>query len=372
MGVAGAGAANAEGAVGGGSPVRGPADTPPVQGPAGAPPVQGPEAAPPTPGAVARVRPSTPTPTPEVSPEHAPASDESDSAPPPPGTPGNAPLDHLPTMVTGSPQASPPGTPPAVPAHPAYGSAQQHPQPAAYGYPQQPAGWGATPAYAPPPGSTPPYGPTPLYGPGAGAPQEPPRRSGRSTAALVAVALVVALGAGGSVYALMSGDGNNTRSGGDTTASATTGAPTTADPTTQDPTPQAPTTQPPTTAEVEPGSGAIPAEYLGTWTAVIDNATGHNTRRLTIQQGEVGDTVLSLTAEGPAGGGTYHCVFQAELAEEPTDGGSLAIGPSTVTVGEPATSCTPGAATELTILPDGRLRRVNTSNGDELTYTKQG
>ncbi|GAA2637241.1 serine/threonine-protein kinase [Streptomyces vastus] len=303
-------------------------------------------------------------PVPEAAPEHAPASD--DSAPPRPGAPGSAPLDHLPTAVSGSGPTTPPPHPPG----PAYGYPQQHPQPAGYGYPQQPGTWGATPAYAPAPGSTLPYGPP--YGPGAGAPQQPPQRSGRSTAFLIVVALVVALAAGGSVYALMSGGGDNNRAGGEPTASPTTSAPATADPTNQGPA-QDPTAQPSKTAEETPAGGSIPTEYLGSWTAVFDTGDGGNTRRLTIQQGEVGDIVLSLTADGPEGAngeGTYHCVFQAELAEPPTAGGPLRIGPSTVTVGEPPTSCTPGEATELTILPDGSLRRVNTAGSGELTYNK--
>jgi serine/threonine protein kinase len=306
-------------------------------------------------------------PTPEASPEHAPASD--DSAPPPPGAPGSAPMDHLPTAVNGPGGTAPPTPPPG----PAYGYPQQHPQPAGYGYPQ-PGTWGATPAYAPAPGSTPPYGPPydPAYGPGAGAPQQPPHRSGRSTAFLIVVALVVALAAGGSVYALMSGGGDSNRAGGDPTASPTTSAPTTADPTNQGPA-QDPTAQPSKTAEETPAGGAIPTKYLGSWTAVFDTGQGSNTRRLTIQQGEVGDIVLSLTADGPEGAngeGTYHCVFQARLVEAPTADGPLRIGPSTVTVGEPPTSCTPGEETELTILPDGSLRRVSAAGGAELTYNK--
>jgi hypothetical protein len=115
----------------------------------------------------------------------------------------------------------------------------------------------------------------------------------------------------------------------------------------------------------------IPAGFLGTWTASIDNADGANTRRLTIRQGEVGDTVLSLVADGPAGTGTYHCEFEADLTRVPVGNGPLAMGPSTVTTGEPATSCSPGGATEITLLPDGRLERVNTSSGEKLTYRKQ-
>ncbi|MPY63933.1 hypothetical protein FNH08_44270 [Streptomyces spongiae] len=195
-----------------------------------------------------------------------------------------------------------------------------------------------------------------------GAP-EPPRRDGRSTAALIAVALVVALAAGGSVYALMK---NGSDQDGDDTASPTTSAPTTPGPNTSGSSPS-PATGDPTTQS--PDGGTIPAKYLGTWESSIDNATGHSTRRLVIQQGEIGDTVLSLTADGPAGGGTYHCVFEAELASAPSGGGPLRIGPSTVTVGEPPT-CTPGAASEVTFLSDGRLRRVSTDSGKSLTYTK--
>ncbi|MFD5859137.1 serine/threonine-protein kinase [Streptomyces chartreusis] len=328
----------------------------------------------PAPGASGPVEP-----TPAASPEHAPA-----AAPTPP--------DQLPTIAASqggpTPQpgpAAPPGgafgdaaAPGSAPAHPAYGSPQQHPQQhpqqPAYGYPQAGPGgpYGAAPgygAYGPNPNypnpnpayaATPPYGPPGPYLP---APQaEPPRRSGRSTAALVVVALVVALGAGGSVYALMSGDGDDSAGGGPTerpTASAPTDSPT-SDPTTPTPSP----------TPSEPEDGTIPAGYLGTWTAAIDSGTGENTRRLTIRQGEVGDTVLSLVADGPAGNGTYHCEFEADLSAAPGGDGPLRIGPSTVTVGD-APTCSPGKATEITLLPDGRLERVTVGSGESLTYDKQ-
>ncbi|MBG0853590.1 protein kinase [Streptomyces spinoverrucosus] len=279
---------------------------------------------------------------------------------------------------------------------PAYGD----PRPG-QGHPQQSQGQGAAqapappppyvPAYGPPNGGAPaggaypngpyaaapqapgpyangPYGglgPTPPYGPPAVvASEEPPRRSGRATAALVAMAVVVALAAGGTVYALM--DGNESPQAGPT-ASAPGGstAPAT--------TPEASTTapEPSPSASSTPAEGVIPDGYLGTWTTTIDNASGQHTRRLTLQQGEVGDTVLSLVADGPAeGGGSYHCVFQAQLAEEPGADGPVRVGPSTVTVGEPATACTPGAATEVTLLPDGGLQRVNGTTGEKLTYRR--
>ena len=308
---------------------------------------------------------------PEASPEHASAADDAapkagpPAGPPPPGQPGSGapPLNHLPTMVSGQGTQAPP------PAHPAYGYPQQHPQqqpaygypqqqPGVYGYPGQPGpygGLGSTPPYGPP-GN----GPTPPFGPVPAAPHGPPGRSGRSTAALVAVALIVALGAGGSVYALMNGgDKTDDKSGaGSTTSSAPTPGPST-------PQPSATSPQPTTSA---PADGAIPAGYLGTWTTTITNADGENTRELTIQQGEVGDTVMSLVADGPTSNGSYHCVFQADLTDAPA--GTLELGPSTVTSGDSG-YCKPGDATAISLLPDGSLQRENTSNGEKLTYTKE-
>ncbi|MFI8889200.1 serine/threonine-protein kinase [Streptomyces paradoxus] len=328
------------------------------------------------PGPPAGRRGSGPGPTPE----HAPAADESSPrpalppapatapaatpGPPPPGLPGEGPpVNHLPTMVAGqsappAPQQLPaagapphpqpqPQTPP--PPYPAYGYPQQHPQP----HPAHGA-LGSTPPYGPPP-----YGATPPYGP----PQPQRGRDGRSTALLVVIALVVALAAGGSVYALMQGGGDDRADDRPGPTQGTGTAPTTPGP--------SPTTSRPDTSP-SPADGTIPAGYLGTWTTTIDNADGEHSRSLTLQQGEPGDTVLSLTADGPTkGGGTYHCVFEGRLTAAPGSDGTLSIGPSTVRVGQPRTACTPGAATEITLLPDGTLQRVNTSSGERLTYTKQ-
>ncbi|MFD7481088.1 serine/threonine-protein kinase [Streptomyces mirabilis] len=302
----------------------------------------------------------TPAPAPEVAPEHA-------ATPPPPGGPAST--DHLPTLIAGADQTSPPAAPPA--AHPAYGHPQQHPSPTgppAYGHPQ--GGWGAPGSYGP----TPPYGPgmpTTPYGP-AGVPEpEPPRRSGRSTAALIVVALVVALGAGGSVYALMQG---GPAKGTDDAKASSAASKSPSSPDSSPSSPSAPSSSPSDSPspQASQGGGAIPEGFLGTWDASIDNATGHNTRRLTIQQGAVGDTVLSLVADGPSGSSTYHCVFRAELTAAPGAGGPLVIGPSEVTGGAPISSCSPGAASEITLQSDGRLRRVNTGSGESLTYTKSG
>ncbi|MGW0209220.1 serine/threonine-protein kinase [Streptomyces sp. NPDC003233] len=289
------------------------------------------------------------------SPEHAAAADDGSGAEAVGEPGGGGGVSRLPTVVVG--QTPPPGGTPGFGAAPGFGSA-----PGAYGYPQQhpqpqpqpqPYGsWGGTPPYGPPP---------------AGGVPERERRGGRSTALLVVVALVVALGAGGSVYALMRKSGGDDKGGGvvsptpTVSSSGTTGAPSTAGPT------------PSESASASASSdGVVPAGYLGTWETTIDNANGSSTRQLTIRQGAVGDSVLTLVADGPTtGGGSYHCVFDAKLAQQPGANGPLEIGPSTVTSGEPASSCTPGNATEVTLLSDGRLKRSQVGGGESLTYTKQ-
>ncbi|GGV70040.1 hypothetical protein GCM10010294_27690 [Streptomyces griseoloalbus] len=294
---------------------------------------------------------------PAATPEHARAADDSavppqpstppgTPAPPPPGQPG---VNHLPTVVVG--RHTP--TPPPAPAPGPYG----HPQHPAYGYPYNGYGSGGTPPYGPPP-----FGPNPPYGP---APE--PRGDNRSSVLLVVIALVVALAAGGTVYALMSGGDGGNRAGGDPTTPPAPTAPQSTGPATPDAGQPAETRQPSTSA---PEDGTIPADYLGSWSTTIDNASGEHSRRLTLQQGEIGDTVMSLVADGPTGNGTYHCVFEAELTAVPGSGARLEIGPSSVRVGQPRSACTPGSASDITLLPDGSLKRVNSSNGEQLTYTR--
>ncbi|OQR61020.1 serine/threonine protein kinase [Streptomyces maremycinicus] len=282
------------------------------------------------------------------------------------GPRGGAPAyDHRPTRVAGADgiptQHRPPGAP-AAPAHPVYGYPQQQP----------PAAWSAVPGQAVPynpyadatvgPGTTPghdPYGPAGPAGPAG--PPEPPRRKGRTTALLVAVGLVVAIAAGGSVYAFMNGDGDTTAAPTPSGGSASSAAKASELP--------APDSSPSPSASPSASSaqGAVPAAYLGTWTTTIENESGTNTRRLTLTQGEVGDAVLALVADGDG----YHCEFSAALAERPGGKGPLEIGPSKVTAGEPLSSCSPGAASEVTLLADGTLRRVNSGTGEKLTYTRR-
>ncbi|MEN8649527.1 serine/threonine-protein kinase [Streptomyces sp. 21So2-11] len=266
------------------------------------------------------------------------------------GAPPGGGVHALPTIIAAP--TPPPGGPPAPPA------LAPTPPYASYGYPQP---------HQPHPYHTPPggYGPhAPLYAYQPTAP-EPTPRTGRSTAALITVALLVALGAGGSVYAFMNSGEDKPRSGPvNTQPTASANGPT-------DDGKNAVPSSPNGTPTQATKGGAIPEEYLGTWSSSIGE-TGRDTRLLVLQQGKIGDTVLSLTADGPSAGGTYHCVFQAELDSPPSGGSPLKIGPSRVTVGEPMTSCTAGKPTELTLEPDGTLRRTTTATGESVTYTKSG
>ncbi|SFY34996.1 serine/threonine-protein kinase [Streptomyces atratus] len=300
----------------------------------------------------------------------APVPDPAPPTPTPPATPTDYPL-HPPSPAVGAPTPTPtppPVTAPAPHGAPAYGypslPAQPHPG-QGFGPAQSQAGYGYPPQQQQP-YQQPGFGPTPPYGPAfPTAPQpdpEPARRGRGSTIALVAVAVLVAIGAGGSVYALMNGKtpgptGSPSASGSSGSSGASTGEP------------SSPAPSP--SAGQKNGDGPIPSGYIGTWSGSIDNAAGHSTRKLVIQQGKVGQSVLTLTADGPLDtGGSYHCVFRASLSSEPSQGGPVEIGPSTVTAGEPMTSCTPGGATTLTLLPDGTLRRENNDSGKKLTYTK--
>ncbi|WP_431788449.1 protein kinase [Streptomyces sp. G9] len=189
------------------------------------------------------------------------------------------------------------------------------------------------------------------------APTPPPpareRRSAGATVALIAVAVVVAIGAGGSVYAFMKGDGPGTTASPGPSGSADTGSG--------------------GKGQQGGGQGDVPEGFLGTWSGSIPGEQGSSTRTLTIRQGDVGDRVLALTAEGPlASGSSYHCEFSAPLADSPAGDGPVRIGPSTVSSGNPAASCTPGKPTELTLLPDGTLRRTTTGTGESLIYTRSG
>ncbi|GGT14023.1 hypothetical protein GCM10010240_54080 [Streptomyces griseoviridis] len=294
-------------------------------------------------------------------------------SPLPPAGAGRNPLPSVPSGNAGPPGTGNAGPPGAVNAGspPPYGTphAGAGPTPPPYGVPGAASPYGVpygtpygAPGPTPPPHGTSPYASSPY----ASAPQSPPPKAPAppnrtpSTVLLLVIALVVALAAGASVYALMSGGGSGDGDGGrasDDPRPAPTAATSSASP--------AGSPAEETEAAKETG-GALPAAYLGTWTTTVDNATGHHRRSLTLRQGEVGDTVLSLVADGDG----YHCAFEAALTADPGTDGPLRFGPSTVTTGEPASACTPGSSSEVSLLPDGRLERVLADDGKALAFTR--
>lgn len=156
-------------------------------------------------------------------------------------------------------------------------------------------------------------------------------RDRRSTWLLVVVALVVALGAGATLYTLLRGGGVSD------------------------------------TATVAPGSagGDVPEGYLGRWEARVDGAATH---RLTLTQGRVGEPVLTLVDDGA----DHHCVFTASLLRKPDADGTLRLSAATVTSGAPLSSCAPATPTTLTLTPDDHLKRTGQPGTRAVTYSRSG
>ncbi|MEU4177398.1 protein kinase [Streptomyces sp. NPDC026589] len=246
-----------------------------------------------------------------------------------------------------------PQYPNAAPASPATAGSPARPPvapipPGPHPYAPHHAPYGTPAAPQPAPGLTAEQSFPPAYFAPTAPPPARERRSAGATAALVAVAVVVAIGAGGSVYAFMNGTAPGTTASPGPSGSAETGG-----------------------GQRGGQGGAVPEDFLGTWAGSIPGEQGTSSRTLTIRQGKVGDQILVLTAEGPlASGSTYRCEFTAPLADRPAEDGPVRIGPSTVSSGRPASSCTPGKPTELTLLPDGDLRRSTAGTGESLIYTR--
>ncbi|MFJ6696432.1 protein kinase [Streptomyces sp. NPDC091272] len=356
-------------------------------GGAGAQEPAGPPAAPGTPGGGGGVHsmPTVVVGTPPAAPggPPAPGVPRSPGTPPPPQSPAQSPLPALPPTASG-PYAYPnqqaqqggygyPGHQQAQPGGYGYPD-QQQPQPGGgYGYPNQPppqpaAGYGY-PNQQPQYGSygyTYPGGGVPGSGPGSS--PEPSPRSNRATFALIAVALVVALGAGGSVYAFMRGGDDSQVT--DAGASGSPTSPRSAASSPAEGSGSPGSSSAPGSSGAPATAGTVPGGFLGTWRGTVAGDAGTSTRGLTLRQGETGDTVMSLTADGPAGSGSYHCLFEAELTSVTPPDGPVHLGPSRVVVG-PTPTCTPGRESELVLLPDGRMRRT-TADNKSVTYTKSG
>lgn len=219
-----------------------------------------------------------------------------------------------------------------------------------------------------PPGSYGPYHhpPTVHVGPAAA-----PSHS--KTPYLVALVVAAGLLAGGGMVYLLNRDTGTTNAGPSTSTSgqpapgpATPDSPSTrTTPPPPNPTPPSvgPTTQDPTRA-------AAPTGYSGTWQTTFDSGAGPNYRTITVS--ESGD--VTIQGSGTlADGTTYTCGWHATRTGG--GGGSMRLGPSAVTQANPASACQPGSSSDLTLLPDGRMRRSFTDSGNKdasLVYSRTG
>ncbi|KUJ65157.1 hypothetical protein ACZ90_51135 [Streptomyces albus subsp. albus] len=256
-----------------------------------------------------------------------------------PTQPHTPPYAHTPTQPHNPPHIhTPPGPHPAP--YPAPGGPTPPGSPA-YGYPQPPAHQGG-------PGHQP--GPGPSAAPG----RRRPQRQQRSRTPLIALAALLVtglVGGGVALYVMRNDDSSDHRSKGDSGGGngASSGG----------------------SGSHLPGPGAVPQRFLGTWKSSFDTKTGIQTRQLVVTQGPVGAAVAKITGDGTdASGNPYHCVWKATLTKKGSAGAPLRLAPSTVSVGQPMSSCKPGSATALKPLPDGRIRR----EGDDLrtlVYTRE-
>ncbi|WP_198347526.1 serine/threonine-protein kinase [Nocardia terrae] len=112
--------------------------------------------------------------------------------------------------------------------------------------------------------------------------------------------------------------------------------------------------------------GLVPDRFVGIWLAT----EGQTNYRLTVDQGKVGDPVLSNRVDGVLPNGVpFHCEFSAPLEEVPHDGDRLIVGTSQIVEREPANACKANGPTTLTLLSDGRVSRKTDVSG-LITYTR--
>ncbi|MGW7314556.1 hypothetical protein [Streptomyces sp. NPDC054865] len=173
-----------------------------------------------------------------------------------------------------------------------------------------------------------------------------------STVFLLVVAVVVAMAAGGSVYAVMSAEPERPASAPAPTASVGGPVPKSAPPA------GSRGADPSGTPVAAPGT--LPAAYTGTWRATHGSSTWH----LTLVPGAVGEPVMALRVENPG----YACSWRAALRKGPDP---VELDASTVDPGSPPT-CTSGSRSRLRLLPDGTLRReLEEASIPPLTYHRE-
>ncbi|MBT2385424.1 serine/threonine-protein kinase [Streptomyces sp. ISL-11] len=213
-----------------------------------------------------------------------------------------------------------------------------------------------------------PYGGNP-YGTGTHTinPYGPAPRRSRTPVVLAAVVAGGLLAGGGTVFLL--NKQQNDKSGGTQAGSA----PSASAPQNSVPTPQSATPSP-GGATAGAGPGAVPQGFLGTWQSDFSTDAGSHSRSVTLRQGPLGTTVADISGSGTDKDGlAYRCAWTADLTGGGEAGTPLHLGPSRVTLAQPAADCQPGPRSELTLLSDGGMRRELVGKAEApLTYRKVG
>ncbi|MFE0042574.1 serine/threonine-protein kinase [Streptomyces albireticuli] len=287
--------------------------------------------------------------------------------------PGPLPPEHAPTAIAGAAPTAPPVAPPApepLPEPTLIG--RQDPPTVTAG---RPVGPQPMPQPAPPPYGYPqagPYGNSP-YGTGTHVGPYVPAPRGRSRGPVVLAAVVAGgLIAGGATVFLLKQDADKKDEARDS-ASPSASAP--RNPAGPDPAaPRSATPSAGTAAPSAPATGPVPQAFLGTWQSDFRNESGAHTRSVTLRQGPLGSTVADISGSGTDKDGVaYRCAWTADLAGGGEGGAPLHLGPSRVTLAQPATDCSPGPRSELTLLSDGGMSRELVGKGEApLTYRKVG
>ncbi|MCB5178746.1 serine/threonine-protein kinase [Streptomyces antimicrobicus] len=307
------------------------------------------------------------------------------SATTPPQEPGSAASR---SPETGFAPDAPPGPGPgaAQPTGPGHRSASadqarpgaEPPQPTQPGFgPEEPTRVAGLPVYGPVPVNPgrPTYPPHPTYLglPPVEEPPRPHRPRAASTAFLLAVAAVVAVAAGGTVYAVVRGGHPGEPAPGQRTRTAPAPSPTAGGTGATGSAPSSPGSR----SSADSGSGSdsgsgtgtgssspggadsLPPAYAGTWRTTATTQTWH----LTLTPGSVGDPVMRLSVQDPS----YSCTWTATLQH---GGDTVELSASTLQSGGPP-HCQPGPWSRLRLLPDGSLQR-QLMEGDRppLTYQR--
>ncbi|MFI1970101.1 serine/threonine protein kinase [Streptomyces cinnamoneus] len=204
------------------------------------------------------------------------------------------------------------------------------------------------------------------------APAPPPRRS--KTPVIVTAIVVAGLLTGGGTVYLLNRETHDTGHGAGPVPASSASARSTAPSggTASSAGPATPAPGPPTAVGASPTPTSGGQGFEGTWQSSFGSGSRVNTRTITVSQGPA----AGVTIDGSGvldDGSSYVCTWRTTVTGGGTAGTPMRLGPSSVTRAMPTSACQPGSASELVLLPDGRMRRDFADSGTKdasLVYRK--